>query len=214
MDKETKMSLYKEALVRKLEKVKNRLKIIDRYVADEKSKELTLGQWLKIKGLDIREFFASIGYNSEYDRALSHDSENKFINSAKDVIFDKSKGHPIIKTEEKSGIDGMVFNEHTQRYYPINDTICYQENLANQKPILNDVEGINLNEIGDLDISNSTNKYKMYWLKEALGCEYDNLDGEYEQFEKIPEKKQKRKEDREKRINQRIIRIRLYGNPF
>jgi hypothetical protein len=124
MDKETKMSLYKEALVRKLEKVKNRLKIIDRYVADEKSKQLTLGQWLKVKGLDIREFFASIGYNSEYDRALSHDSENKFINSAKDVIFDKSKGHPVIKTEEKSGIDGMIFNEHTQRYYPVNDTIC------------------------------------------------------------------------------------------
>jgi hypothetical protein len=30
----------------------------------------------------------------------------------------------------------------------------------------------------------------------------------------MPEKKQKRKEDREKRINQRIVRIRLYGNPF
>lgn len=210
MDSKTKTLIYKKALERKLEKVKNRLSIIDRYVADEKSKTMNLAQWMKSNNLDIREFFSPIGYNAIQDKAISHDAENKFIKCARNVNYDKRKGHPIILIEETSGIDGMVFNENTQKYYPLPDGYRYEQELANQKPILNDIEGININDIGDLDISSSTNKYKAYWLKEALGSEYDNIEGEYSRFDNSPLKQEKR----ERRIAERMQRVRLCGNPF
>ena len=210
MDSKTKTLIYKKALERKLEKVKNRLAIIDRYVADEKSKTMNLAQWLKSNKLDIREFFSPIGYNPIQDKAISHDAENKFIKCARNINYDKRKGHPIISIEETSGIDGMVFNENTQKYYPIPDGYRYEQELANQKPILYDIQGININDIGNLDISSSTNKYKAYWLKEALGSEYDNIEGEYSRFDNSPLKV----ENRERRIAERMQRVRLSGNPF
>ena len=210
MDSKTKTLIYKKALERKLEKVKNRLSIIDRYVADEKSKTMSLAQWMKSKNLNIREFFSPIGYNAIQDKAISHDAENKFIKSARNINYDKIKGHPIILIEETSGIDGMVFNENTQKYYPLPDGYRYEQELANQKPILYDIEGININDIGNLDISSSTNKYKAYWLKEALGSEYDNIEGEYSRFDGCPIKA----ENRERRIAERMQRVRLQGNPF
>ena len=210
MDNKTKTLIYKKALERKLEKVKNRLAIIDRYVADDKSKNMTLAEWMKSKKLDIREFFSPIGYNPIQDKAISHDVENKFIKSARDVNYDKSKGFPVFIVEEKSGVDGMVFNENLQRYFPIPDGYRYEQELANQKPVLYDVEGININDIGNLDISSSTNKYKAYWLKEALGSEYDNIEGEYSRFDNCPLKA----ENRERRISERMKRVRLSGNPF
>ena len=210
MDNKTKTLIYKKALERKLEKVKNRLSIIDRYVADEKSKTMTLAEWLKYNKLDIKKLFSPIGYNAIQDKAISHDSENKFIRCARNINYDKRKGHPIIILEETSGIDGMVFNENTQKYYPLPDGYRYEQELANQKPILYDVEGININDIGNLDISSSTNKYKAYWLKEALGSEYDNIEGEYSRFDDCPTKA----ENRERRIAERMQRVRLQGNPF
>ena len=210
MDSKTKTLIYKKALERKLEKVKNRISLIDRYVADEKSKTMSLAQWMKSNNLDIREFFSPIGYNAIQDKAISHDAENKFIKSARNINYDKRKGHPVISIEETSGIDGMVFNENTQKYYPIPDGYRYEQELANQKPILYDVEGININDIGNLDISSSTNKYKAYWLKEALGSEYDNIEGEYSRFDDCPLKA----ENRERRIAERMQRVRLSGNPF
>jgi hypothetical protein len=210
MDSKTKTLIYKKALERKLEKVKNRLSIIDRYVADEKSKTMSLAQWMKSNNLDIREFFSPIGYNAIQDKAISHDAENKFIKCARNINYDKRKGHPVILIEETSGIDGMVFNENTQKYYPLPDGYRYEQELANQKPIIYDIEGININEIGDLDISSSSNKYKAYWLKEALGSEYDNIEGEYSRFDNSPLKQEKR----ERRIAERMQRVRLCGNPF
>ena len=210
MDSKTKTLIYKKALERKLEKVKNRISLIDRYVADEKSKTMSLAQWMKSNNLDIREFFSPIGYNAIQDKAISHDAENKFIKSARNINYDKRKGHPVISIEETSGIDGMVFNENTQKYYPIPDSYRYEQELANQKPILYDVEGININDIGNLDISSSNNKYKAYWLKEALGSEYDNIEGEYSRFDDCPLKA----ENRERRIAERMQRVRLSGNPF
>ena len=210
MEKNTNILICKKALERKLEKVKNRLAIIDRYVADEKSKTMNLSDWLKSNNLDIRKFFSSIGYNPIQDKAISHDSENKFIKSGKNINYDKSKGYPVFVIEEMSGIDGYVFNENTQKYYPIPDGYRYEQELANQKPILTDIEGININEIGELDISSSTNKYKVYWLKEALGSEYDNIEGEYSFFDNCPLKQK----ERERRIAKRMERVRLCGNPF
>lgn len=210
-----KVLLYKKALERKLNKIKTRLELINDYVSDEQSKKMSFKNWLKkVKGIDIFDFFTSVGYKPFQDRAISDDSENNFIKSAKDFIFNEIKGYPVFNQEEKSGIDGMVFNEHTQRYYPIADTIKYQNELANQQPILNDIDGISLDDIGDLDISNSTNKYKVYWLKEALGSEYDNLDGEYSKFINNDFDYNKRKQLRDKRIDERMFRIRLEGNPF
>lgn len=210
MENNTKILIYKKALERKLEKVKNRLSIIDRYVADEKSKTMNLSEWLKSNNLDIRKFFSPVGYNAIQDKAISHDAENKFIKSARNINYDKRKGHPVICIEETSGIDGMVFNENTQKYYPIPDGYRYEQELANQKPILYDVEGININDIGNLDISSSNNKFKVYWLKEALGSEYDNIEGEYSRFDNCPNKQ----EERERRIAERMQRVRLNGNPF
>jgi hypothetical protein len=210
MNNNTKILIYKKALERKLEKVKNRLSIIDRYVADEKSKTMTLAEWLKFNKLDIRELFSPIGYNSIQDKAISHDSENKFIRCARNINYDKRKGYPVFIVEEMSGIDGMVFNENTQKYYPLPDGYRYEQELANQKPILNDIEGININDIGNLDISSSTNKYKAYWLKEALGSEYDNIEGEYSRFDDCSNKRK----ERERRIAERMQRVRLNGNPF
>ena len=210
MENNTKILIYKKALERKLDKVKNRLAIIDRYVADEKSKTMNLSEWLKSKNLDIRQFFSPIGYNPIQDKAISHDAENKFIKSARNINYDKSKGYPVFVIEETSGIDGYVFNENTQKYYLLPDGYRYEQELANQKPILNDIEGINLNDIGNLDISSSTNKYKVYWLKETLGSEYDNIEGEYSQFDDCP----LMKKERERRIAERMQRVRLCGNPF
>lgn len=210
MENNTKILIYKKALERKLDKVKNRLAIIDRYVADEKSKTMNLSEWLKTKNLDIRQFFSPIGYNPIQDKAISHDSENKFIKSAKNINYDKTKGYPVFVIEEMSGIDGYVFNENTQKYYPVPDGYRYEQELANQKPILYDVEGININDIGNLDISSSTNKYKVYWLKEALGSEYDNIEGEYSRFDNCSNKQR----ERERRIAERMQRVRLSGNPF
>lgn len=210
MDSKTKILIYKKALERKLQKVKNRLDIIDKYVADEKSKNMTLSQWMKYNKLNFNKLFSPIGYDPIQDKAISHDSENKFIRCARNINYDRKKGYPVIILEEKSGIDGMVFNENTQKYYPIPDGYRYEQELANQKPILNEIEGININEIGDLDISSSTNKYKAYWLKEALGSEYDNIEGEYSRFDDCPLKA----ENRERRIAERMQRVRLQGNPF
>lgn len=210
MDNKTKTLIYKKALERKLEKVKNRLAIIDKYVADEKSKTMTLAEWLKYNKLDINKLFSPIGYNPIQDKAISHDSENKFIRCARNINYDRRRGYPVIILEETSGIDGMVFNENTQKYYPIPDGYRYEQELANQKPILYDIEGININDIGNLDISSSTNKYKAYWLKEALGSEYDNIEGEYSRFDDCPVKA----ENRERRIAERMQRVRLQGNPF
>lgn len=210
MDNKTKISIYKKALERKLKKTENRIKIIDRYIADKNAKDISLADWLKSKKININEVFAPIGYNPIQDKAISHDLENKFIKLAKDIKFDNRKGYPIFIIEEKSGIDGYVFNENTQRYYPIPDGIKYQEELANQKTVLGDIEGININDIGDLDISTSTNKYKAYWLKEALGSEYDNIEGEYSRFDDCPIKSR----ERAKRISERMQRVRMEGNPF
>lgn len=210
MDNKTKTLIYKKALERKLEKVKNRLAIIDKYVADEKSKTMTLAEWLKYNKLDINKLFSPIGYNPIQDKAISHDSENKFIRCARNINYDRRRGYPVIILEETSGIDGMVFNENTQKYYPLPDGYRYEQELANQKPILYDIEGININDIGNLDISSSTNKYKAYWLKEALGSEYDNIEGEYSRFDDCPVKA----ENRERRIAERMQRVRLQGNPF
>jgi len=210
-----KVLLYKKALERKLNKIKKRLELINDYVSDEQAKKMSFGNWLKkVKGINIFDFFTSIGYKPFQDKAISDDSENNFIKSAKDFLLNKIKGYPVFVKEEKSGIDGMVFNEHTGRYYPIADSFRYQQELANQQPILNDIEGISLDDIGDLDISNSTNKYKVYWLKEALGSEYDNLDGEYSNFIKNDFDYKKRKQLRDRRIDERMFRIRLEGNPF
>jgi hypothetical protein len=210
-----KVLLYKKALERKLNKIKKRLNLINDYVSDEQSKKMSFANWLKnVKGINIFDFFTSIGYKPFQDKAISDDSENKSIKSAKDFMLNQIKGYPILVQEEKSGIDGMVFNEHTQRYYPIADSFRYQQELANQQPTLNDIEGISLNEIGDLDISNSTNKYKLYWLKEALGSEYDNLDGEYSNFIENDFDYQKNKQLRDRRIDERMFMIRLDGNPF
>lgn len=210
MDNKTKTLIYKKALERKLDKIKNRISIIDKYVADDKSKNMSLGQWMKSNNLDIRKFFSPIGYNAIQDKAISHDAENKFIKSARNINFNKLKGYPVFIIEEMSGIDGYVFNENTQKYYPIPDGYRYEQELANQKPILYDIEGININDIGNLDISSSTNKYKAYWLKEALGSEYDNIEGEYSRFDNCPLKAQ----ERERRIAERMQRVRLSGNPF
>lgn len=211
MDNKTKQQVVKTALKRKLNKVQNRLKIIDRYVSDAKANEMNIAQWIRSKGLRVSDLFAPIGFDFNKDIAVSNDSENKFLKYAKSMIFSPKKGYFVLKVEEeKSGVDGYLFNDKTNLYSPLSNTPEYEQSIANRGDELDEIDGFSLSQIGDLDISNSTNKYKVWWLKEAISSEYDNLADEYNNLDYSEERKNKIQKSKSNRKE----RVLLKGNPF
>lgn len=211
MDNNTKKEIVKKALKRKLNKVQNRLKLIDRYVSDANANEMNIAQWMHSKGLRVSDLFASIGFDFNKDLAVSNDSENKFLKYAKSMVFSPEKGYFVSNIEEeKSGVDGYLFNEKTNLYSPLANTPEYEQSISNRGDELDEIDGFSLSQIGDLDISNSTNKYKLWWLKEAISSEYDNLASEYNNIDYSQEREQKIKRNKSKRKE----RVCMKGNPF
>jgi hypothetical protein len=216
----------KKACEIKLTKLKNRLALIDSYIKDESAKTLSFGQWLNKNQMNLSKIFAPIGFDLKNDIAVSNDPENIKLSYDKCMFFNPEVGfHKPRNNDKKSSLLGMTFNKNINKYVPESNTSLYQQAMANDKHDIDLDGGFTLQDIGNLDISNSTNKFNLYKLKESLGAEYDNVDSEYynsgDIFDSVfdfssTEKtmKQYANECREKRRASRLHRLSFTGNPF
>lgn len=181
----------KESCLSKLEKLELRKNVLEQFIEENRGTEITLGDWLKSKGVNIDKMFASLGYYTTINQAVSNDIENEFLSYHKGMIFNPEIQGFVPDPEFVSGADhknmiksnlGMTFNPNLQLYFPttIYDTELFSSAIGNGDDIIDIVGFFNTQDLGNFTAINQDSEEVMQLVKELYEEEYDNVEEEYD----------------------------------
>ena len=180
----------------KLEKLELRKNVLEQFIEENRGSKITLGEWLKSKGVNIDKMFSSLGYYTTINQAVSNDIENQFLSYHKGMIFNPEIQGFVPDHKYVSGADhkniiksdlGMTFNPNLQLYFPttIYDTELFSSAIGNGDDVIDIVGFFNTQDLGNFTALNQDSEEVMQLVKELYEEEYDNIEEEYDLLLKI-----------------------------
>lgn len=178
-----------EACYSKLSKIKDRIKILERFINETDGKKITLRQWMKSIGLDYTDFFESIGYYTPLNQSVSNDAENDILQYSKGMTLNKKidayvpNRHVVPKDIHNTIVKpklGMTYNPALSLYFPttVYDTELFAQAEGEGESVMDVAGCYTKKDIGKFSSFNDDSKELCYGLIDKYEEEFDNVEGE------------------------------------
>ena len=211
----TEMNKRKKLCLVKLQKLSDRINILEGFKNQASGSKINLQDYLKSKGHDYRDFFAPMGYYTPNNMVVSADSENHGLTYHKGMNFNKGIGYhiperTIVKEDDHqeitSSMFGMTWNPALNHYYPttVFDSKAYSSAEGMGDTGMDMIGGLRLIDFANLSNENEDSEELTSMVQGLLEEEYDNVEGELDLIEcdkkfKASQKQTSRRDDREER---------------
>ena len=188
------MNKRKKACLVKMQKLSDRINILEGFQNQTSGKRLNLKQYLKAKGYDYRNFFSPMGYYTPNNMVVSDDAENDALTYHKGMTYNKNVGYHIPEREvvkEKdhqeitSSIYGMTWNPALNHYYPttVFDSKAYSSAEGMGDTGMDMIGGLRMEDFANLTNEDEDSIELTSMVQGLLEEEYDNVEGELDLIE-------------------------------
>jgi hypothetical protein len=188
------MNKRKKACLNKMQKLSDRINILEGFKNQTSGKKLNLKDYLKSKGYDYKKFFAPMGYYTPNNMVVSDDLENDVLTYHKGMKFNKNVGYHIPEREmvkEKdhqeitSSIYGMTWNPALNHYYPttVFDSKAYSSAEGIGDTGMDMIGGLRMEDFANLTNHDEYSIELTSMVQGLLEEEYDNVEGELDLIE-------------------------------
>ncbi len=188
------MQKRKKACLVKLQKLSDRINILEQFKNETSGKNVSLKNYLKSTGYDYKDVFCPMGYFTPNNMVVSNDMENDYLTYHKGMSFNKNIGYHIPEREivqEKdheeitSSIYGMTWNPALMHYYPttVFDTKAYISSEEMGDSGMDIVGGLKTEDYGNLTNENEYAQELVSMVQGLLEEEFDNVEAELEVIE-------------------------------
>ena len=188
------MQKRKKACLVKLQKLSDRINILEGFQNQTLGKRLNLKDYLKSKGYDYRNFFCPMGYYTPNNMVVSDDSENDVLTYHRGMMFNKNVGYHIPEREivkEKdhqeitSSIYGMTWNPALMHYYPttVFDSKAYSSSKEIGDTGMDMIGGLRTEDFANLTNQDEDSIELTSMVQGLLEEEYDNVESELDLIE-------------------------------
>ena len=183
------MQKREQACLSKLQKLSDRINILEKFQNQPSAKNVDLKEYLKSKGIDIGRYFAPMGYYTPNNMVVSNDGENDYLKYHKGMNFNKNVGYHIPERgivsekdhkEITSSIYGMTWNPALMHYYPTTafDTTAYSDAEGIGDTGMDMIGGLRMNDFCGLNNTSEDAKELTSMVQGLLEEEFDNVEGE------------------------------------
>jgi len=188
------MNKRKKACLVKMQKLSDRINILEGFQKQTSGKRLNLKEYLKSKGYDYRTFFTPMGYYTPNNMVVSADAENDALTYHKGMTFNKNVGYHIPEREivkEKdhqeitSSVYGMTWNPALMHYYPttVFDSKAYSSAEGIGDTGMDMIGGLRVEDFANLTNEDEDSIELTSMVQGLLEEEYDNVEGELDLIE-------------------------------
>jgi hypothetical protein len=188
------MQKRKKACLVKLQKLSDRINILEQFKNETEGKNVSLKNYLKSKGYDYKDMFCPMGYFTPKMMVVSDDMENDYLTYHKGMSFNKNVGYHIPEreiVEEKdhqeitSSIYGMTWNPALMQYYPttVFDTKAYTSAEEIGDSGMDMIGGLKTEDYGNLTNENEYGQELVSMVQGLLEEEFDNVESELDVIE-------------------------------
>jgi len=190
----TEMNKRKKICLVKLQKLSDRINILEGFKNQASGSKINLQDYLKSKGHDYRDFFAPMGYYTPNNMVVSADSENHGLTYHKGMNFNKGIGYhiperTIVKEDDHqeitSSMFGMTWNPALNHYYPttVFDSKAYSSAEGMGDTGMDMIGGLRMEDFANLTNENEDSEELTSMVQGLLEEEYDNVEGELDLIE-------------------------------
>jgi hypothetical protein len=188
------MSKRKKACLVKLQKLSDRINILEGFQNQTSGNKLNLKDYLKSKGFDYRTFFTPMGYYTPNNMVVSDDVENNALTYHKGMTFNKNVGYHIPQRENvkeqdhqeiTSSMYGMTWNPALNHYYPttVFDSKAYSSAEGMGDTGMDTIGGLRMEDFANLTNQDEESIELTSMVQGLLEEEYDNVEGELDLIE-------------------------------
>jgi hypothetical protein len=188
------MNKRKKACLVKLQKLSDRINILEGFKNQTSGKKLNLKSYLKTKGYNYKDFFSPMGYYTPKNMVVSDDAENDYLTYHKGMSFNNVIGYPIVDRAEvgdeehqeiTSSIYGMTWNPALNHYYPttIFDSKAYSSAEGMGDTGMDMIGGLRMEDFANLTNEDEDSIELTSMVQGLLEEEYDNVEGELDLIE-------------------------------
>ena len=188
------MNKRKKACLVKMQKLSDRINILEGFQNQTSGKKTNLKEYLKLKGHDYRNFFCPMGYYTPNNMVVSADAENDVLTYHRGMMFNKNIGYHIPEREivkEKdheeitSSIYGMTWNPALSHYYPttVFDSKAYSSAEGVGDTGMDMIGGLRIEDFANLTNEDEYSIELTSMVQGLLEEEYDNVEGEFDLIE-------------------------------
>jgi len=188
------MNKRKKACLVKMQKLSDRINILEGFQNQTSGKKLNLKEYLKLKGYDYRNFFAPMGYYTPNNMVVSDDAENDALTYHNGMVFNKNVGYhlpqrEIVKEQDHqeitSSMYGMTWNPALMHYYPttVFDTKAYSSAEGMGDSGMDMIGGLRMEDFANLTCQDEDSIELTSMVQGLLEEEYDNVEGELDLIE-------------------------------
>ena len=175
----------------KLNKLENRIKVLDAFQNLPRSKKTNLSDYLKSKGLRMSDVFSPMGYYCPMNMVVSNDKENNYLTYHKGFESNADAGFPTPKRELVSNKEhrevmssfyGMTWNPALNRYFPTTpfDSDTFANANGDADLGMDIMGGFSMQDLSKLNNRDENARKLTKEVRDFLVEEYDNVEGEYE----------------------------------
>jgi hypothetical protein len=188
------MQKRKKACLVKLQKLSDRINILEGFQNQTSGKRLNLKAYLKAKGYDYRNFFSPMGYYTPNNMVVSDDAENDALTYHKGMKYNQNVGYhiperEIVKEQDHqeitSSIYGMTWNPALNHYYPttVFDSKAYSSAEGMGDTGMDMIGGLRMEDFANLTNEDEDSIELTSMVQGLLEEEYDNVEGELDLIE-------------------------------
>lgn len=184
----------KKSCLVKLQKLSDRINILEGFQNQTSGKKTNLKEYLKSKGHDYRNFFTPMGYFTPNNMVVSADSENDGLTYHKGMTYNNNIGYyipdrEIVKEKDHqeitSSIYGMTWNPALNHYYPttVFDSKAYSSAEGIGDTGMDMVGGLRMEDFANLTNQDEYSIELTSMVQGLLVEEYDNVEEELDLIE-------------------------------
>ena len=183
------MQKREQACLSKLQKLSDRINILEKFQNQPSAKNVDLKEYLKSKGIDIGRYFSPMGYYTPNNMVVSNDGENDYLKYHEGMNFNKNVGYHIPERgivsekdhkEITSSVYGMTWNPALMHYYPATafDTTAYSDAEGIGDTGMDMIGGLRINDFCGLNNTSEDAIELTSMVQGLLEEEFDNVEEE------------------------------------
>ena len=188
------MQKRKKMCLIKLQKLSDRINILEGFKNQTSGKKINLKDYLKSKGYDYKNFFSPMGYYTPNNMVVSADKENEGLSYHNGMSFNKNVGFHITDREMvkdkdheeiTSSMYGMTWNPALNHYYPKTafDSKAYSSAEGSGDTGMDMIGGLRMEDFANLTNEDEDSIELTSMVQGLLEEEYDNVEGELDLIE-------------------------------
>jgi hypothetical protein len=188
------MQNRKKACLIKMQKLSDRINILEGFKNQTSGRKMNLQDYLKSKGYDYRQFFSPMGYYTPNNMVVSADAENEALTYHKGMSFNKNIGYHIPNREVVKDADhqeitssmyGMTWNPALMHYYPttVFDSRAYSSAEGMGDTGMDMIGGLRMEDFANLTNQDEDAIELTSMVQGLLEEEYDNVEEELDLIE-------------------------------